>query len=415
MYQPNNNTVRQQVWSELHKLFGRFFEGTQGWNYSKQSRWRPVDVFQRIVQAALENTSLEDVCSSFEGCSADTVQYRLNNLDFDYLVHQLNDMLRYITQGFHIHGRQKITLAIDITDFPWYGDRNHELSVGSKMQPGTIYFNRYFTACILTKTYRIPVYIRPIRQQDGVSPYILVEEMIREIYWWCPFIRLLGDAWFFSKDLLDLLERYRIEFLFKKKIQFNLKREIEQIKTNQYRLAELAGVDSSNPKKMFRWLKQQKLITFKFKSTLTMRNQRQYPVVVQTDFVKKKRNSKSEEQYIDWYAYTTNISASGTYLKDLYKSRWGIETQYRVAHQFQAKTTSSSTAVRILTIGLSFVLTGIWLRINAFINRISLKQKYTIDYDLPINIYASDVLKLTVSKLKRLIQTHWRVNYGGEK
>ncbi|MHA2055742.1 MAG: transposase [Candidatus Hodarchaeales archaeon] len=414
MYKPNNSTVRQQVWSELHKLFGKYIEGTTGWKYSKQSHWRPIDVFQRLVQAALEETSLEDVCTSFEGCSADTVQYRLNDLDFKQLVQQLNDMLRYTAQGFHIHGKQKITVAIDITDYPWYGDRNHELSVGSKMQPGTIYFNRYFTACILTKTYRIPIYIRPIRQEDGVSPYVLVEEMIREIYWWCPFFRLLGDAWFFSADLLDLLDRHKIEFLFKKKLQHKLRREIAHIKETQHRLAEVAGVDISNSRKLFRWLKKHKLLTFTFETTLTMRNQRRYPVVLQTAFVKKKKNRNPDREYLDWYVYTTNIPASGEYLKNLYKSRWGIETQYRVVHQFQAKTTSSSTALRILLTGLSFVLTGIWLRINAFINRTKSKSKQVLDYDLPLRIYSTDRLNLTVSKLKRMIQTLWRLNYGGE-
>ena len=145
----NKATVRQRVWSELNKLFDRYLDGAEGWTFSKQSRWRPIDIFQRLVQAALEETSLEDVCSSFEGCSADTVHYRITKLGFMQVVRQLNDLLRYTAQGFHIHGKQKLTLAIDITDYPWYGDRDHELSVGSKPKSGTHYFQRYFTACIL--------------------------------------------------------------------------------------------------------------------------------------------------------------------------------------------------------------------------------------------------------------------------
>lgn len=413
MYKPNNITVRKQVQLELHKLFGRFLKGTAGWVYSKQSRWKPADVFERLVQTALEQTSLEDICSSFEGCSADTVQYRVNSLDFDQIVQQLNAMLRYIAQGLYIHGKQTLTLAIDVTDYPWYGDRNHELSVGSKMRPGTRYFHRYFTACILTKTYRIPVYFRPLRQEDGVSPYNLVEEMIREIYWWCPVVRLLGDAWFFSKELLDLLNGYKIDYLFRKKVQQNLKREVEQLKATQYELAQAAGVDYNNPRKFFRWLKKQKLLTFKFESVLTMRNNRRYPVVLQTVFVKKRMGRNSIEEYLDWYVYTTNISASGEYIKALYKSRWGIETQYRVAHHFQAKTTSSSTTTRILLIGLSFILTAVWLRINAFLNRIVEKPSLPLNYDLPLRIYRRDTLKLTVSKLKRILQAVWRADYRG--
>ena len=413
MKKPNNNTVKKQVQLELHKLFGRYLKGTVGWVYSKQSHWKPADVFERLVQAVLEQTSLEDICSSFEGCSADTVQYRVNNLDFGQIVQQINAMLRYTTQGFYIHGKQTLTLAIDVTDYPWYGDRNHDLSVGSKMRPGTRYFHRYFTACILTKTYRIPVYFRPLRQEDGFSPYDLVEEIIREIYWWCPVVQLLGDAWFFSKELLDLLNSYNIEYLFRKKVQQNLKREVEQLKATQYELAQAAGVDCTNPRKFFRWLKKQKLLTFKFESILTMRNNHRYPVVVQTVFVKKRMGRNSIEEYLDWYVYTTNISASGEYIKALYKSRWGIETQYRVAHYFQAKTTSSSTTIRIFLVGLSFILTAVWLRINAFLNRIVEKPSPPLNYDLPLRIYRTDNLKLTVLKLKRIIQAIWRVDYRG--
>ncbi|OLS23710.1 MAG: hypothetical protein HeimC3_23530 [Candidatus Heimdallarchaeota archaeon LC_3] len=205
MYKKNNNTVRQQVWSELHKLFGRFVEGTEGWIYSKQSRWSSTHVFQRLAQAALETASIEDVCNSFEGCSADTVQYRIKQLDFDKKVQQINDILRYNAQSFQIHKNTILTIAVDVTDYPWYGDRDHELSVGSKEKAGTLFFNRYFTACILTKTYRIPIYVCPLRQEDGVSPYKLMKDLIREINWWCPFSRVLADAWFFSKSNFESL------------------------------------------------------------------------------------------------------------------------------------------------------------------------------------------------------------------
>lgn len=219
MYKPKNKPVRQQLWSELHKLFGRFLEGTPGWIYSKQSQWSTTEVFFRLVQASLEKSSLEDICTSFEGCSADTVQYRMKKLDYSRTVQQINDMLRYTAQGFKIHKNNILTIAIDVTDYPWYGNRDHTLSVGSKQKAGTFFFNRYFTACILTKNYRIPIYIYPIRQKDGLSPHKLVEGLIREIHWWCPFSRLFADAWFFSKDLFELLDLYKINYLCNLKVQ----------------------------------------------------------------------------------------------------------------------------------------------------------------------------------------------------
>src|SRR3990172_8288164 len=156
MKKPNNEIVRQQVQSEINKLFELYVEGSNGWKYAKQEAWRPVNVFKRLVQADLEQTSIEDVCTDFEGCSPDTVHRRIGDLQFASAVRVLNDMLRHSVQGFQFHGNERLTVAIDITDNPWYGDRQHEFCVGSKGKQGTFYFNRYFTACILTQGYRIP-------------------------------------------------------------------------------------------------------------------------------------------------------------------------------------------------------------------------------------------------------------------
>ena len=181
MKKSKNDMVKNRIWMELYKLFDKFINNSTGWNYAVQSKWKSADVFHRLAQASLENTSIEDVCENHEGCSADTVQYRLKHVDFTQTVQQINDVLRYIAQGFKIHKNQKITVTIDVTDHPWYGDTDHELSVGSKIKSGTMFFNRYFTACIITKTYRIHIYFRPLRQEDGVNPHFLVEEYSKKV------------------------------------------------------------------------------------------------------------------------------------------------------------------------------------------------------------------------------------------
>ena len=311
MYKPKNKPVRQQLWSELHKLFGRFFEGTPGWIYSKQSQWSTTDVFFRLVQASLEKSSLEDICTSFEGCSADTVQYRMKKLDYSRTVQQINDMLRYTAQGFKIHKNKILTIAIDVTDYPWYGNRDHTLSVGSKQKAGTFFFNRYFTVCILTKNYRIPIYIYPIRQEDGLSPHKLIEDLIREVHWWCPFSRLFADVWFFSKDLFELLDLYKINYLCNLKVQRLGKQGLNQIKEVQSLLAKADGIDTNNLGCFYKWLKKRHLLTFKFESMIRMRNYYRFPVVVQTVLVKKKKGRKPHKEYLDHYVFTTNIPASG--------------------------------------------------------------------------------------------------------
>ena len=407
MYQPKNNPVKQEFWTELHKLFGRFVNGSRGWKYSRQSQWSPSDVFLRLIQASIENTSLEEICNSIHGCSADTVQYRMKQLDYETTVAQLNAMLRYTAQSFKFHKNKILMLAVDITDFPWYGNRNHELSVGSQKKAGTMFFNRYFTACILTKTYRIPIYFLPIRQEDGVSPFRLIESLIREVHWWCPFTRVLADSWFFSKELFELLETHQIEYLFSLRVQKRIREKVRQIQETQKRLAVAANVNPENTQEFYRWLKKQKLITFKFESNMRLRNNYRFPVVLYTNFVKRKKGRNSYLESLDRYVFTTNIQASGDYLRRLYKLRWGIETQYRVVHQFQAKTSSLCTNLRILLTGLGFVLIGLWLRINLILNRLASKKSKMINPEIALRFYVTDLLFVTVFTLKRLVQSMW--------
>ena len=410
MYQPKDNPAMPQIWTELHKLFGRFVDGNPGWIYSQQSRWSTTEVFFRLIQASVENTSLEDICTSIEGCSADTVQYRIKQLDYLATVRQLNDMLRYTAQSFKFHKNKILMLAVDITDQPWYGNRDHELSVGSQKKEGTMFFNRYFTACILTEKYRIPIYFLPLRQEDGVSPFKLMQALVREVHWWCPFSRVLADSWFFSKDLFDLLETYKIDYLFNLKKQKRIKQKLNEVKESQRLLARASGIDPTNLNEFYQWLKKNRLLTFKFESNLRLRNNHRFPVVVYTNFVKRKKGRKSYLECLDHYVFTSNIAISGDYLRRLYKRRWGIETQYRVAHQFQAKTTSLCTNLRIMLVGLSFVLTGLWLQLNLILNRIIQKKSQQVNYDLALRFYSTDKLIMTVSKVKRLIQSMWWLN-----
>ena len=413
MKKPNNAMVKDHIWLELYKLFDKFINNSTGWKYAAQSKWKSADVFRRLAQASLETTSLEDVCANYDGCSADTVQYRLKELDFTQTVQQINDILRYIAQGFKLHKNQKITVAIDVTDHPWYGDTDHELSVGSKIKSGTVFFNRYFTACIITKTYRIPIFFRPLRQEDGVSPHFLVEELIREVFWWCPFSRILADAWFFSLDLFELLSMYKIAFLFNLKVRDKVKKRIEMIKYTQHMLAIEDGVNTLNSKEYYQWLKKNDLLTFKFESAFTLRNFHQFPVVLQTVLQKKQKGRKKYKEYVTIFSYTSNIDASGEHLKSLYKKRWGIETQYRIARQFQAKTCSLSTGLRILLKGLGYVLTALWLRLSLITNRLRSRKGKPIDFELPLYLKPYDRLLYTVSFVKRSIRREQSYTLGG--
>ena len=206
---------------------------------------------------------------------------------------------------------------------------------------------------------------------------------------------------------------HNIEFLFNLKVRDKTKKRIEMIKETQRKLALLENVDVSKAKDFYLWLMKNSLLTFKFESAFTLRNFHQFPVVLQTVLQRKQKGRKIYKEYVMIFSYTSNIDASGEFLKSLYMKRWGIETQYRVARQFQAKTSSLSTGLRIFQKGLGCILTALWLRLSLISNRLKGKKNKKIDYDLPLDVKPKDKLEFTVSFVKRSICREQNYILGG--
>ena len=104
---------------------------------------------------------------------------------------------------------------------------------------------------------------------------------------------------------------------------------------------------------------------------------------------------------MEFLSYVSNIPVTNDYLADLYKRRWGIETQYSTVHRFQGKTCSKNENVRIFIFILGFVLLCLWLFLNAILNR---NVPVTMLYDnleLVVKISANDKLVMTGKQFRR--------------
>ena len=405
-------TIKKIVQTKLNKFFASYVEGTKGWVYATQAKYQPIDIFERLIQACCENSSIEDVCDEFLGCSADTVQTRINPLEFDQIVHQINSFLKEIAIAFHFHGNQIVTIAIDITDKEFYGDSDHEFSKGSKPKNGTCYFNRYFTATIITPSFRLPVYFRPLRKKDSLSPHKLVQEMWDELRSWLPVQRLLGDGFFYSQAVVESCDFYGFDYLFNMTEYKWVKENIAVIKETLELMARAVGVDPTDIKPFWHWLGKHGLRTWKFPNQAVEATSPTSEIVLRLRYQKTKKRDGSVQEKIVFYSYVTNINASGDYLAKLYGSKWGIETGYRVQNQFQAYTTSQFTSMRIWLTGLGFVLMALWLFLNLLFNRF--RNEISDPESLPdiFRVYRMDQLVLIAKKFLRRMQDLWRYQEG---
>ena len=64
------------VQNELYKLCDGYDTTKIIGKYSYKSTWQATDIVKRLIEACIERTSLEDICSTSEGPSADTVHKR---------------------------------------------------------------------------------------------------------------------------------------------------------------------------------------------------------------------------------------------------------------------------------------------------------------------------------------------------
>ena len=404
----NANPINRVVLTRLNKLFASYVEGSEGWIYAAQAEYKPLDIFHRLFQAVAENSSVEDVCTDFSGCSPDVVQDRINPLEFEQTVHQINQCLQDVASSFLFHGNQIITLAIDITDKEFYGNKEHELSKGSKPKNGTCYFNRYFTASLISPKFRVPVYFRPLRKQDSASPEVLFQEMWNLLRSWLPVERILGDGYFYSQEVIESCDFYGFDYLLNMTEYPWVKEKIAQIRQMLERMAHAVGVDPTNIRAFWYWLGRQGLRTWKFPNQAVEPSSRPSEIVLRLKLQTKKTKPGAVHEKLVFFSYVTNIQASGTYLETLYGSKWGIETGYRVQNQFRAYTTSQSTSMRIWLMGLGFVVMALWLFLNLRLNRFHEQLTPNEFFREPFRVYRTDQLVLIVKKFLRQLQDLWR-------
>lgn len=106
-------TNKKFIQNELYKLCVGTDTATIIDEYSYKRRWYPQDIVKRLIQACLEQTSLEDICSTTAGPSADTVHRRCSELEISQIEKLVNNWLIEVVSRLKIHHKTKITVAFD--------------------------------------------------------------------------------------------------------------------------------------------------------------------------------------------------------------------------------------------------------------------------------------------------------------
>lgn len=302
-----------------------------------QSDCQQTDLFNILVGAASKADTVENTASTLKNSwSGRNVRYHLNKFkSFKELEHQLNQAL--ISKLPRRIRKRKHKLAIDLNLIPYYGKPTKEEQdyiYRSEPKNGTCSFYAYATLYIIAKNKRLTIAIIGVKKRYtnvAIITYLLNKLQSLNL----KFKRLYLDRGFYSSSVIRWLMALDIPLIMP---------AIRNGKTggiNQY----LKGKKS-------------------YKTTHTMNKGKDNEAIFSLWILCKYRQGKRGKYGIEYLAYVVHkVEIRLNYLHQDYRKRFGIETSYRLKNTCRIRTTTKNPMIRLLYVGISFLMVNIWIYI----------------------------------------------------
>jgi IS4 transposase len=111
-----------------------------------------------------------------------------------------------------------------------------------------------------------------------------------------------------------------------------------------------------------------------YKTTYAMTNKQGDCVTFELWVICKYLKGKRKKKGIEYFAYVVHKpTISLDYIHQDYRKRFGIESSYRIKNICRIKTTNKKPIIRLLFIGISFILINVW--VNLLWRKVSLPRK----------------------------------------
>jgi hypothetical protein len=294
--------------------------------------------------------------------SSDTVFYHLNKLNENSVFstfQQTNQTLLDQAKHQGLFDRS-MWCGLDIHKIPWYGKKKDIFVLGMERARGTSFGHGYASLECVNPGKRFTLSALPLNQFTTKKKIIgfLVNQAREHV----DISRLFLDREFFNIESINMLEELSVLFVIPVKENKKISSLIKEFKRKCQK--------SFSPYETYYTLiTDYTLKKGKDSATFTM-------VIV----VESPENSDDEW---DVFTYATNITVTyfnAVEIADSYRSRWGIETGYRVKENIRGKTCSPGYAIRLFLQLLSILLYNLWQLCNIllFITTCWCKKGYVI-------------------------------------
>jgi len=345
----------------------------------KKTRITADDIIYALAYANVHCLSIETACQELQGAPS-------GNRLREVLVEALPDRAgtqRWLNNIFHqqlhpslLKGKRGYNTAIDLTLIPYHGQpyENEKEIVRGAPKSGTTHFHGYATVSIVRDNRRYVVALRFIEYG---------EEMADVVRWLLKRLKALKirirrvflDKGFCSKPVFKVLRQHNLSYVIPIPVR-----------------GRSGGV---------RFLFQGK----SHKTTYAFNSPKYGKYTVQAVVVKRYSKGRYGRHQSKWFAYAVSglsTSIQPAQVFELYRQRFGIETSYRQMNQVRARTSTRNPAVRLLLVGLAFVLFNLYIAL-----RQNLSSAFNHPVKLPKRFWLS--LRRLALMLARAIERLWDI------
>jgi len=330
----NRNLRSQQVLSALIAIVRPYLPLDL-----QNTRITADDIIAVLGYASANRISMDAACQELkEAPSGNRLREVLAQAlpDRATLQRALNTILRTQTPRFVKKGKRAYYIAIDLTLIPYHGEpyADEKEIVRSQPKSGTTHFHGYATVSIVHDNQRFVVALRFVEKG---------ESMEKIVAWLLNRLKSIGisikrayfDKGFCSVPVLKTLKRRKIKFILPIPVR-----------------GKSGGVQ-----KLFEE-------SASHKTTYTFNSPKHGELEVSAVVVKKYSKGRYKRKGVRWFAYAVAglpKSVEPHQVFEMYRQRFGIETSYRQMNQVRARTTSRNPVIRLLLVGLAFILFNLYI------------------------------------------------------
>ncbi|MCK4332578.1 MAG: transposase, partial [Thermoplasmatales archaeon] len=223
--------------------------------------------------------------------------------------------------------RKRYDVAIDFTEWYFYGDRSAPMVVGKEPERGTTKCYKFATINIVEAGKRFTLLALP------VGPFDEKEDILRRLLSYAleriKIRRIYVDRGFFDSKTIKVFHRFHLKYLMPA-TKIPTVKEVMKIAPAPLVITDFEMKD----------------ITFNL-------------VIVEEEL---KDGKKVKRAFATNEEYDENDVNLADRLSDLYGKRWGVETSYKVKkHSYLPKTTSKSYLIRLFYFMFSVLLYNLWI------------------------------------------------------